>query len=265
MQETGNLPDSSTNDHVHVVLVQTIESLNIGSAARAMMNLGFSNLHLVAPRSFDINKASVTACWAADLLKQARVHDSLEEALSGMQEVVGFSAREEAARPGKLLLPEWVEKYKVSGEKKQIALLFGPEDSGLSPEHVEQCHWIVRIPSTAACPSFNLAQSVVLALFEISRLRWQELQPVQSRREMPDWNQYYQLDRIVDDVLAACRFFREGAPAPIPGLIKNLFRRMEMDEREMRVMLALFARIRRSFLAGIARCEEDFPESDPSQ
>ncbi len=240
------LSKSQLSENIHIVLIESIESLNIGSAARAMKNLGFSNLHLVAPRSYSPEKAKVTACWADDIVNGAIIHSSLEEALSGMQEVVGFSAKQGTFHPGKLLLPEWIDKIQTKPVVK-TAILFGPEDCGLNAGHIEHCHWLVRIPSTAECPSFNLAQSVLVALYELSRLNWAGLKCEMDEKQLPTWNEYYQLDRIVDEVLTVSGFFN-GGPAPIPGLIKNLFRRMAMDDREMKVMLAVFGRIKRSLL-----------------
>ena len=71
----------------NVVLVEPEESLNIGSVARAMMNLGFYNLHLIRPKNYDRARAQVTACWAGTVLDQLKIHDSPELALSEMQYV----------------------------------------------------------------------------------------------------------------------------------------------------------------------------------
>lgn len=227
----------------HVVLVETEESLNIGSVARAMKNLGFSNLHLVAPREYKPERASITARWATDdILANLKIHDSLESCLTGMQDVVGFSGREGKDRFN-LFLPDWMAQVRAK-PLVQTALVFGPEDTGLTSEHIEHCRWLVRIPSTVAYPSFNLAQAVLLALFEITRQQW-EHPSVEPSPHAPDWNQFYQLDRLVEKVLVDSGFFREGTPEPIPGLVKNLFRRTQPDKREMGVLLALFARIDR--------------------
>lgn len=233
-------------DLFDVVLVETEESLNIGAVARAMKNLGFRNLHLVAPRDYKFERAAITARWASDdILKNLKVFATLEEALGGAQEVVGFSGREGKDRFN-LFLPEWMQQLQTK-PLVRTALVFGPEDTGLRSDHVEHCRWLVRIPSTVEYPSFNLAQAVLLALFEITRRQWENVSAEPSPHA-PDWNQFYQLDRLVDKVLTDSGFYREGTPEPIPGLVKNLFRRTQPDKREMGVLLALFSRIDRELL-----------------
>ncbi|MBN8548622.1 MAG: RNA methyltransferase [Deltaproteobacteria bacterium] len=236
-------PAHPENDLFHVVLVETDESLNIGSVARAMKNLGFRHLHLVAPRRYQPERAAITARWATDdILAGLTIHDTLEQALAPMQEVVGFSGR-----PGKdrfnVDLPDLMQGLR-SKPLVTTALVFGPEDTGLRHDHVEHCRWLVRIPTSVEYPSFNLAQAVLLGLFEITRQRWDSVASEPSPHAA-DWNQFYQLDRLVDAVLKESGFYREGTPEPIPGLVKNLFRRTQPDKREMGVLLALFSRIER--------------------
>jgi TrmH family RNA methyltransferase len=230
-------------DLIHIVLVETEESLNIGSVARAMKNLGFTNLHLVKPVHFSIEKAEITGRWALDVLQNARIHESLEECLKPMTEVIGFSGREGKNRAN-LMLPEWVQHFRTR-PLAPTALVFGPEDTGLRHDHVEHCRWLVRIPTSAEYPSFNLAQAVLLGLFELSRQDWSGAS-TGNAEHAADWNQFYQLDKLVDAVLEESGFYRVGTPEPIPGLVKNLFRRTNPDKREMGVLLALFARIRKT-------------------
>ena len=153
---------------IHVVLVEPGNSLNIGACARAMSNLGFDQLHLVSPPRLDLAQAKKAACWAAPLLDKARVHHSLFAALAAMQLVVGFTARHGRNRPQHWLLPAWGTQWHQAPPQK-TALLFGSEDHGLQQKHLECCHQLVRIPSVADNPSYNLAQAVLLVLFEISR------------------------------------------------------------------------------------------------
>lgn len=234
---------------IHIVLVETEESLNIGSVARAMKNLGFSNLHLVKPVHFSIQKAAITGRWAIDLLEAAKVHDSLEACLEPMTEVVGFSGRDGKNRAN-LMLPEWVGHFRAK-ELAPTALVFGPEDTGLRHDHVEHCRWLVRIPSSLEYPSFNLAQAVLLGIFELARLDWSQAKTGNSDHAA-DWNQFYQLDRLIDEVLTECGFYRPGTPEPIPGLVKNLFRRTNPDKREIGVLLAMFARVKKTMERGKA-------------
>ena len=224
----------------HIVLVEPEESLNVGMTARAMMNLGFSRLHLVAPRHYSPRRAARTACWARELLMRAVVHDTLEHALAPMQEVVGLAAPCGRRRRNHIMLDQWLS----AGEEAPVetALVFGPERTGLRHEHIEQCTTLVRIPSTAKNPSFNLAQAVLLVLFEVSRAEWKNF-PGPKPSEAVTWNEYYQLDRKLDYILDESGFNHPGAPALNAQLVKSLMRRIRPDRREMGVLLAMFERI----------------------
>ena len=266
-QMPASLPESSHFDRFHVVLVEPGDSLNVGSVARAMSNLGFANLHLVAPPRLNLERAATTACWAGDILKSMRIHDTLEQALSGMQQVAGFTARHGQRRHQHLLLPDWCDAL-VSApvQAESIALLFGPEDHGLGAEHVTHCRWLVRIPSSAANPSFNLSQAVLLALFELSRQRWPDIARIETVPPAP-MRDYYQLDRLSEEALTRSGFLGKGAPRPMRGLVRHLLRRIEPNEREMRVLLGVFDHINRT-LSGRAPAqpwprEEDSGTSEP--
>ncbi|RIL09275.1 MAG: hypothetical protein DCC75_06915 [Proteobacteria bacterium] len=228
------------NDYIHVVLVEPGDNLNIGSVARAMKNLGFSNLHLVAPANFDIDRAKVTACWAEEVLITARKHTKLSDAIAPMADVVGFSTRAGKNKPSPLSLETWARSA-ANFKGSQTALLFGPEDTGLRSEHMEQCRALIQIPANTECPSYNLAQAVLLALYELSRGSWDKENPVP--RDLPCWNDYYQVDRMVEEIAQKSGFYNEGTPEQLPGLIRTVTRRANLDGREMKVVLGWLSRV----------------------
>ncbi|MDH4247082.1 MAG: RNA methyltransferase [Deltaproteobacteria bacterium] len=241
---SASLPLSTIQNRFHVVLVEPGDSLNVGSVARAMNNLGFTQLHLVAPPRLDLERAATTACWASDVLRTMKIHETLEQALAGMQQVVGFTARHGQHRPQHLVLPEWCGVMEQT-PAEATALVFGPEDHGLRAEHVNHCRWLVRIPSNAENPSFNLSQAVLLTLFELSRRTWPEQASAESSLPAP-MKDFYRLERMAEESLTRSGFLGKGAPRPMLGLIKNLLRRIEPNEREMRVLLGMFDHINRT-------------------
>lgn len=230
------------SDDFEIILVEPEDSLNIGSVARAMMTLGFSGLSLVSPRDFDIERASITACWAREKLRDIKVYSSFEEALAQFEDVAAFSCRFGKNRSAACDLMSWSKKI-LSEPLRKTALVFGPESTGLREEHIEQCRSVVYIPGEADNPSYNLAQAVLLAMFELRRGRW----PSRAAEDAPSWNDFEQLDRLVGSVLTLSGFYREGTPGPIPGVVKQLFRRTQANKREMAVLLGLFGRIERHF------------------
>jgi tRNA/rRNA methyltransferase len=235
------LPSTPAIASTHIVLVEPQDSLNVGSVARAMKNFGFSNLHLVRPNDFSVERALVTGRWAEQLIRGVSIHDSINEALQGMHDVIGFSSHHRPRRGEPTPLPDWVADVECRS-KGNLALLFGREDTGLTVEAIEQCRMLVRIPTHADYPALNLAQSALVVMYELSRFAWSEIEIKQD--ELPSWNQYIQLDRICDEVMSASGFHRVGSGDPTAALVKNMLRRIQMNEREMRVMLALLNRIR---------------------
>ncbi|MBC7804614.1 MAG: hypothetical protein H7145_00495 [Akkermansiaceae bacterium] len=239
-------------DDFHVILVEPQESRNVGSVARAMQNLGFRHLHLVAPRGYDREKAGVTAVWATAVLDGLRIHDTFADALSDMEEVVGLSEREGRNPAYFVTLPQWSVGL-VEREPRRTALVFGPEDNGLRQEHLNQCSWVVRIPSAAENPSFNLAQSVLLVLYKITESYGDAVSlpavPVHAdpRRRttgVPTWNSLAQLDRVLDDIMADSGFASDRSPKPGPEMVKNLFRRLRLNTHEAGLLLSLFGQVR---------------------
>jgi tRNA/rRNA methyltransferase len=235
------LPTAPVIDLTHIVLVEPQDSLNIGSIARAMMNFGFKNLHLVRPQSFSIEKALVTGRWAEELIRGAAIHDSFQDALREMHDVVGFSSHHRPRRGEPALLPDWING--LSGTPaRRLALLFGREDTGLTVEAIEQCRMLVRIPTRSEYPALNLAQSALVVMYELSRGAWDMIE--RPDEDLPSWNHYAQLDRLCNEVMSAAGFHRAEEGDPTGASVRNMLRRIQMNEREMRIMLALLNRVR---------------------
>jgi len=153
---------------VRVVLVRPEHPGNIGSVARAMANMGLTDLRLVAPREFPSPVASAMAAGADHVLAQAHVVASLDEALAGCSWVVGATARarvqQAEQRPPEEAMAELLHPRHERG-----ALLFGPEGSGLDNEALERCQRLTRIPVDPAFSSLNLAAAVTVLCYELRR------------------------------------------------------------------------------------------------
>jgi len=152
---------------VAVILVEPSHPGNIGAAARAMKNMGLSDLRLVRPARFPDAEATARASGADDILHRAGVYAGLDEALAGVQWVVGTTARDRA-----ISYPVQTPAEAASGlvaraeDGRPSAILFGRERSGLSNEELDRCDRLVRIP-TAAYSSLNLAQAVQILAYEV--------------------------------------------------------------------------------------------------
>ncbi len=155
-----------------VVLVRTEVAANLGAAARAMANFGLGDLALVSPAADprDLH-ARALATHGEAVLDRCRTVADLGAAVSDCVLVVATSARtgglfrrQSVGAPDEVL-PHVVEAA-ASGP---VALVFGPERTGLTNEEVSRCHYLITIPTDPACPALNLAQAVAVCLYELRR------------------------------------------------------------------------------------------------
>lgn len=149
-----------------IVLVRPRNPLNIGAAARAMANFGFTDLAVVEPYEEAWREAR-SAVGAEDVLMRARKYDVLADALADRDFVAGTTSgsRRPEMRGQLLLLAELPPRL----VRRKTAILFGSEKHGLTNEHLGHCHAGVRIPTAGNCPSMNLGQSVAVCCYEIAR------------------------------------------------------------------------------------------------
>lgn len=156
-----------------IVLVGTKESANVGGVARAMLNFGLRDLWLVAPRCRIDDRAYALASHAGEVLDGATVVDSLSEAIADRDVVLGTSARSRAAENYRVVNPREAGSI-LSGAS---AVLFGPEDHGLSNEDLTRCQAQIVIP-TRGIASLNLAQAVLVIAYEHSMCQSSQALPV---------------------------------------------------------------------------------------
>lgn len=152
-----------------MVLVEPRNPLNIGAAARAMSNFGFTRLHLVNPYDLAFREAR-SAVRSRYILEQAQVFTSVADAIANAALVVGTTA----AGNRDLHVPLY--RLEPAGQiireqlpASPVALLFGSEKFGLSNEHMSHCHWLLRIPTRVEHGSMNLGQAVATCLYELRR------------------------------------------------------------------------------------------------
>ena len=157
----------NTLANIRIVLIQTSHPGNIGSAARAMKTMGLSELVLVKPKSFPDDQAVTMSSNAADILDNATVVDSVQDALAGCHLVVGTSARHERTLAWEVLEPrECSQKITKQAKTGGVAILFGRENSGLTNDELALCHYLVHIPTNPDYSSLNLASAVQILSYE---------------------------------------------------------------------------------------------------
>ena len=156
---------------VRFVLVRPSYPSNMGATARAMKTMGFHDLHLVAPeRSHQEEKAVKLARAAEDVLEGATVHDELESAIRDVDLVVGTSIRRRTRTKKMVDSRDLVDEITARGDAvKSVAILFGPERTGLTNDELHTCDWLATIPTMVTQPSLNLSQAVNIFCYELSQ------------------------------------------------------------------------------------------------
>ena len=150
--------------NIRIVLVETSHSGNIGSAARAMKTMGLSNLYLVSPKSVD-EQSIALAAGADDVVRNAHIVDTFEQAIEDCSLVIGTSARLRHLQSTLIEPRECAEKASI--HQGQVAVLFGRERVGLTNEELLKCHYHLNIPANPEYSSLNLAMAVQLVSYEM--------------------------------------------------------------------------------------------------
>lgn len=227
---------------VRIVLVDTSHPGNIGAAARAMKNMGLRRLYLVEPKLFPHADATARASGADDLLAQATVCASLDEALAGCSLVVGASARLRNLQ-APLLDPrqcaEQTLKELSADESAECAIVFGREHSGLTNDELGRCHHLVHIPSDPEYSSLNLAAAVQVVSYELRMASLVEqgddisVEESESLAPAEDMARFYEhLEQTLVDV----GFLDPENPRIMMQRLRLLFNRSRPNVTEMNIL-----------------------------
>ncbi|PYC24879.1 tRNA (cytosine(32)/uridine(32)-2'-O)-methyltransferase TrmJ [Pseudomonas mosselii] len=228
--------------NIRVVLVNTSHPGNIGGAARAMKNMGLSRLVLVQPKEFPAADASARASGADDVLGNAQVVDSLEQALVGCSLVMGTSARERSI-PWPLIDPRECGAKAVAHATggEEIALVFGREHAGLTNEELQRCHFHVHIPSNPDFSSLNLAAAVQVLSYEV-RMAWLAGQGAAAKVEKVDASELATMDEMelfydhLEKTLVDIGFLDPEKPKHLMARLRRLYGRSSVERPEMSIL-----------------------------
>jgi TrmH family RNA methyltransferase len=249
-------------DRLDVVLVSPRNPLNIGAAARAMANFGFSRLAVVAPYE-PLWREARSAVGAPELLFNARETSTLAEAVSGSTLVIGTATitRRQPEQPV-VQLPNLAPIVRQALTRNgRVALVFGSEKRGLTVEDLAHCHLLVEIPTDPRQPSMNLGQAVAVCLYEIASRAGQ---PIGNSTQPPDQaptpddlranlraptyppatsSELDRLARIVEETMLAANYSPAAMRKANWHDLHLLLRRLALTRPDSRRILGLFRRI----------------------
>lgn len=238
-----NLPASSRSlfGRLRFVLVETSRAGNIGSAARAMKTMGFSELLLVNPRDPQAQQdpeAIALASGALDVLAGARIVGSLDEALAGCNFSVALSARLREFSPP-LFEPRALAGQLAADEGLRAALVFGNERFGLSNEQVEKCSALVSVPANPDYSSLNLSQAVQVLAYECRMAEIGAERPqsgIGFRGEPAGAEQIEGMFRHLEQALVEIEFLDPHHPKKLMPRLRRLFARTGLEAEEVNIL-----------------------------
>jgi len=227
-------------DSISIILVRPKFPENIGSAARAMKNMGLSRLTIVKGCSPLHTNAYKLASGAEEILERAEEVFTLREAISDMGFLVGMTSRGGRERRP-LLVPEAIAKKIIPlSPKNSIGLVFGSEKEGLTNEELSLCHLCVRIPSVESFPSLNLAQAVLIVCYELFRSSIEiPGKPVHLAQAELLEKMFEHMERT----LIRIGFLDSSHPKRIMRALRRLFGRSQMDEREVHIIHGIWSQM----------------------
>jgi tRNA/rRNA methyltransferase len=228
-------------NHISIVLNRPKHPENIGSAARAMKNMGLTHLVVVDPERYHRETVLRLATHAAgDVVEEITLEKELKTALSEFQYVAGTTARLGSQRQAILQPSEFSQKLVSISTENRIAIVFGPEDRGLTNEELRLCHILVNIP-TADFSSINLAQAVMIICYEIFNARQDP-----GSAFVPRLASRHELDGMYDqlkEILVAINYIQPDNPDYWMNKMRLFFSRLPLRAREVSVIRGICRQI----------------------
>jgi len=231
---------------IRIVLVGTTHPGNIGAVARAMKNMGLSDLALVDPRCFPHEEATARASGAHDLLENAIRVETLPEAIADCVYIAGASARPRSINWPCLDCKDAAARLLEESAHGKVAAVFGPEKTGLSNSDLDHCDTLLTIPTHPNFSSLNLAMAVQVLAYEIraaqaeKRPAYEAEAPLATSAELELF--YGHLERTLTDL----QFLDPDNPRYLMRRLRRLFVRARPDQNELNILRGILTSVDRS-------------------
>ena len=225
------------------ILVNPQLGENIGSCARALKNFGFSDLNIVKPRDgWPNTKARMTSVGAYDLIKSAKLFDTVDLAVKKFDIVLATSARRRDIQKKHISLSNFnnfLKKY----NKANIGIMFGPEASGLSNHDLSLANFIIQVPTANKLTSLNLSHAVIVVCYEIFKSTYlKKEKKVKILNKLASKKSIQNMIIFLEKLLDQKKFFKPPEKKKSMILnINNIFGRLELSDKEMRILFSIFS------------------------
>lgn len=221
------------NEFVQIVLVETSHPGNIGSVARAMKNMGLKNLALIKPKKFPHQDATALAGNATDILSDAQVFDSIEEAVRLSKVIYATSARERSIEWPILSAKDASQEIQqLANEKIKVSILFGREDRGLTNQELQMANKHLIIPADPQYPVLNIAMSAQVVCYELFQVTQGEF--LTPWKDFPEYTAE-ELNHLINhfnETVEALDLVDKNNPKQILTRMERMFRRLYPDQME---------------------------------
>jgi len=230
-----------------IVLVEPREEGNIGAAARAMANMGLSELVLVSPEAEIGGIARAFAVGAGHILEAARHTDALTDALEPYQKIIGTTSARARDLPMPPLIPRALPAaLQAEPPDTSTAIVFGPEVSGLDNDQLALCGLLVRVPCAPIQPTLNLAQAVLIVSYELYMARLTHMEAAGQQPPPVSSGDLEGLFGQLVPLLAEIGFQRDDTFASVVRDLRRLAARAGVTEREVKILRGICRRAQRA-------------------
>jgi tRNA/rRNA methyltransferase len=226
--------------NVRIVLVRPQGSGNIGSIARAMKNLGAGELAIVGRARTRSFWARAMAVHGRDILSAAQPYDTIRAAVADCRLVVGTTCRSGLYRKHSQTPRELAPDIAAAARTGKVAVIFGPEDHGLSNKDLEHCQLLVTIPTHPDYRSLNVAQAAVICLYEIYLAA---AVPIPSPLQRADAESIERLFDRMKRTLLKIGFLDAENPEHILLAFRRILGRAALEDKDVRILTGMFRQI----------------------
>ena len=227
---------------VYFILVRPQMGENIGSVARAIKNFNIKYLRIVNPRcNWPSQKALATSVGAKDILKSAKIYNSMEKAIGDLDII--FASTSRIRKVNKKIISILDFKKKVE-KKRKIGILFGPEASGLSNDEISYANYLVKIPTNKKFSSLNLSHSAIIFCFELFQY-FSNKKAIYKSGYKSSVAKKSEVNKFLSFIIN--KLDKKGFLQPdhkrksMIRNINNIFHRLNLSEQEIRILLGIFS------------------------
>ena len=230
--------------NVHFILFKPQLAENIGACARALKNFNFTKLKIVSPKiNFPNEKVLATSVGAKDIINSSKIYNSFEESIKDMNCIIATSSRIRKKNYKYLSIDE----LKKINFKKKVAIIFGPEASGLTNHELSYANYLVKLPTNKNFQSINISHSVILICFEIFKILNKKIEKFNSRYKYKTVNKK-ELNKFIKFLVKSLDQIGFLQPNDKrKSMIENMrtiFHKMNLSDKEMRILLGIFSSLK---------------------